>query len=42
MADAGWGVIPADEMQRNVLTRMALGYAEVTTIDDVIKRLDTE
>ena len=40
--DAGWGVISADEMQRNVLTRMSLGYAEVATIEDVIARLETE
>ena len=40
--DAGWGTITADEMQHNVLTRMALGYAEVTTIEDVIGRLETE
>jgi len=39
MADSGWGVITADEMQRNVLTRMALGYAEVTTIEDVVRRI---
>jgi len=40
--DAGWGTITADKMQCNVLTRMALGYAEVTTIEDVIGRLETE
>jgi len=38
--DAGWGSISADEMQRNVLTRMALGYAEVATIGEVQCRIE--
>ncbi len=38
-ADYGWGASTAAEMQRHVLSRLALGYAEVATVSDVMARL---
>jgi len=37
--DLGWGPISATEIQRHTLARMALGYAEVATVEEIIKRL---
>ena len=37
--DMGWGTISADEVQRFVLTIMALRYAEVASVEEVIMRI---
>jgi len=37
--DMGWGAISADEVQRYVQTIMALRYAEVASIEAVLKRI---
>lgn len=39
LPDMGWGVIPADEVQRMVLTVMANRYAEVLSVKEVLKRI---
>ncbi len=37
--DVGWGAISADEAQRFVLTVMAPRYAEVSSVDEVLRRV---
>lgn len=37
--DMGWGEISADEVQRFVLTIMALRYAEVASVEEVLRRI---
>ena len=37
--DMGWGTIPAEEVQRFVLTILASRYAQVSSIDDVVTEL---
>ncbi len=39
LPDLGWGPIPADEVRRHVLTTIAFGFGEVTTVADVVARL---
>ncbi len=37
--DVGWGAMSGDEVQRHVLTILALRHAEVLSIDEVIERI---
>ena len=37
--DVGWGAISADEAQRFILTVLALRYAEVLSIEEVLRRI---
>jgi biuret amidohydrolase len=37
--DLGWGPLSAAEVQRHTLARMALGYAEVATVEEITRRL---
>ncbi len=39
LPDMGWGEIPAEEVQRVVLTILAFRYAEVASIDQILQRL---
>ncbi len=39
LPDMGWGVISAEEVQRQVLTTMAYAYAQVLSVEEVIDRL---
>jgi len=39
LRDMGWGVIAAEEVQRYVQAHLALNYAEVSSVDDVISRI---
>lgn len=40
LPDMGWGVVSADEVQRVVLTILALRYAEVASAEDILKRVE--
>lgn len=37
--DMGWGKIPAEEIQKVVLTTMAFGFAQVLPVEEVIRQL---
>jgi biuret amidohydrolase len=41
MPDRGWGRVSAGEVQKTVLTLMAFAFAEVATVADVIRRIET-
>jgi ureidoacrylate peracid hydrolase len=40
--DMGWGVIPTEEIQKVVLTTMAFGFAQVSSVEEVIRQLGEE